>query len=162
MRSTIAHVGRHLSAVGLVLEAVASSVYRGTASRRPVFRLQREPDVELLLCPQCHACSASQMRRPETLEWYYQEYYEGFQELKVTFEDQARLARHIARDMDDGVVDEQVEMFDSGGGWKGCVYVGPQFARLSRQAADSVDGCRLSGPRAGERRAPAGAISAFF
>jgi len=58
--------------------------------------LQEEPDVALLHCRNCHAASASRMPRPEALEKYYSNYYNGTEE-KITSDTPDRLASHIVR-----------------------------------------------------------------
>ena len=97
--------------------------------RKTVVRLQSEPEVNLLRCENCNGCSASLMPKPEILERYYKEYYEGVGEAAhVTFHNIRRLANHILKHVDLSPFEERIRILDFGGG----------DGSLSRQIANSL------------------------
>ena len=71
-----------------------SCPFCGSHERKKVFILQKDPDVHLLSCANCHAASASRMPTAETLSEYYKSYFSGKKQ-KVTFDRPERMAEHI-------------------------------------------------------------------
>lgn len=84
-------------------------------SRRPVWRLQTSPDVDLLSCATCGGCSASRMPTSETLRDYYRNYYQDSEE-RVTFDLPQRLAAHVFRGAFSAVESKAFDILDFGGG----------------------------------------------
>lgn len=73
------------------------------ADRAPVWKLQQEPNVELMECNRCGAISASRFPTDATLTKYYQGYYSPdvspVDDSKITFDRPERLAKHILRNL---------------------------------------------------------------
>jgi len=110
-------VGRHLEDAELEQERAECPVC-GARDRRPrVFLVQPDPDVHLLRCPRCHACSASRMPRPEVLDDFYRDYYERRgSEHQFVFAAPARFARHVLRRLPAAAFGDVVRILDFGGG----------------------------------------------
>ena len=113
MRATSFHGSRHLGANELVDATGACPVCGGTVVRSSVLTLQKDPTIELLRCPICHACSASRMPTSEVLEQYYGGYYQRDDE-RITFHGADRFARHVLKAMPD--LPTPVRILDFGGG----------------------------------------------
>src|SRR4051794_9901134 len=89
---------QHLDIAGLEDQTAACLVCGCTAARERVFLVQADPDVHLLRCPRCQACSASHMPTPKVLSDFYSDYYEHrAKEHGVTFAEPVRFARHVLR-----------------------------------------------------------------
>jgi SAM-dependent methyltransferase len=87
--------------------------------RSSVLRLQFDPDVFLLACPNCSGSSASRLPTEEALRAYYSRYYEAgiFQDSsKVTFHDPQRFARHLLRRARPHLQGRNLKILDFGGG----------------------------------------------
>jgi SAM-dependent methyltransferase len=106
---------RHLKTSELVDATRVCPICRRDGPRRAVLRLQSDPDVDMLFCPTCRACSASQMPRPEVLAGYYASYYDG-SDREVTFSDPARFAGHIAKALPSDGFGPSLRLLDFGGG----------------------------------------------
>lgn len=88
-----------------------------SVNREAIAVLQKEPDVYLLVCKNCHAASASRMPTQEALIEYYRDFYNNNGETKVTFDKPERLASHILGYYNDINDDEKdVQILDFGGG----------------------------------------------
>lgn len=124
MRATAFHQSTHLT--DQQLHAPHSSCpFCGSRSRTPVWILQESPDVALLRCDDCHACSASRMPTDEALDGFYRQYYAEGSE-NVTFDHPARLSAHIAKRVTAGrssIRGQELVIIDFGGG-DGTISVG--------------------------------------
>jgi len=110
-------LSRHLGEAELQEESAACPVCGCTDPRPPVFLVQADPDVHLLQCPRCRACSVSRMPRPEVLDDFYCHYYERRgSEHEVAFATPLRFARHVLRRIPRGALDGDVRILDFGGG----------------------------------------------
>ncbi len=69
-------------------------VCHSSRPRRPVYRIQRDPDIEMLECATCGAASASHMPEPGVLATYYAQYYSEVSR-RYTLDDPLRFARHV-------------------------------------------------------------------
>ena len=119
MRSTAYHSGMHLE--GRYLRAPESKCpLCFFAGERPaVLRLQSEPDVFLLACPNCGGFSASCLPTEEALRAYYAKYYEQqiYQDVeKVTFHEPQHFARHLVSNAKRFLKRSDLRILDFGGG----------------------------------------------
>jgi hypothetical protein len=111
INTTIFHRSQHLSETDLLPvpsrpagDAVAGvCLFCQSTDRKPVWNLQRNPDVELMECVQCHSISASRLPTGRALDEYYQGYYSSGGSLadegEITFAQPHRLAKHIVKNM---------------------------------------------------------------
>jgi hypothetical protein len=67
----------------------------GQFANPPIARIQQSPDVFLLGCPNCHACTASRMPTADALTEYYANYFRPAAP-KITHDSPVRFARHIS------------------------------------------------------------------
>jgi SAM-dependent methyltransferase len=119
MRPTAFHSGMHLKEEFLLPPETVCPLCSYGGERAPVLRLQSDPDVFLLACPNCSGCSASRLPTEEALRAYYSQYYEAgiFQNSdKVTFHDPQRFARHLLRKAGPHLQGETLKILDFGGG----------------------------------------------
>lgn len=117
MKTTVFHRSAHLQEDDL-LPSDISCPFCGSAERTPIAILQEGPKVELLHCGACHAASASRMPKPEALNKYYSNYYDGKDE-KVTLDTPGRFASHIVRHATPSLgrlTDRNIFLLDYGGG----------------------------------------------
>ncbi len=124
MRATAFHQSTHLT--DQQLRAPDNSCpFCGSRSRTQVWMLQTSPDVALLSCSDCRACSASRMPTDEALDGFYRQYYaEGAE--NVTFDHPSRLSAHIASrvvGVQSSVQGRELVIVDFGGG-DGTISVG--------------------------------------
>lgn len=118
--TTTYHRSQHLSEAALLPEN-AFCPWCGSRDRAPLARLQERPQVDLLECGGCHACSASRMPTEATLASYYGSYYDDEQYqrtagVKVTIGDPRRMGRGLARWMKSRVEGHAIRILDFGGG----------------------------------------------
>lgn len=106
---------RHLECSELIDCTASCPVCGSHEPRQPVCRVHRSPDVDMLRCPNCRACSASHMPRPELLESFYARYYDHF-DREVTFSDAARFARHVVDGLPRDAFEGSMRILDYGGG----------------------------------------------
>jgi len=85
------------------------------ARRSAVYEVQQDPLVVMLRCPDCEACSASRMPKPEALETYYRSYYLD-SDRRVTMGSPTRFANHLLRFMPDLMRRPTLRVLDFGGG----------------------------------------------
>jgi SAM-dependent methyltransferase len=119
MRPTAFHSGMHLKKEFLLPPEPLCPLCSYDGERSPVLRLQSEPYVALLACPNCSGYSASPMPTVEALRAYYSRYYEAgiYQNSdKVTFHDPQRFARHLLRRARPHLQGETLKILDFGGG----------------------------------------------
>src|SRR5258705_6050570 len=83
--------------------------------RRAVLRVQVDPDVHMLACPNCRACSASHMPRPEVLAGYYASYYDD-RDREITFSAPVRFAKHVVGTLPRRAFVTHARILDFGGG----------------------------------------------
>ncbi len=105
---------RHLASEELIDFTRACPICLSSAERQAVFRVQRDPDVNLLLCSHCHGASASHFPRAEVLQSFYSSYYDGG-DCHVTFSQPRRFARHLAKSLPRRAYDA-LTILDYGGG----------------------------------------------
>lgn len=98
LKATLFHQSVHLLEHDLLASSV-SCPFCASTDRVPVAMLQKNPDVDLLYCRNCHAASSSRMPKPETLDRYYSRYYDSFdvKDDRITLDSPNRMASHIAR-----------------------------------------------------------------
>jgi len=120
------HAGRHLVEEQLEGADKVCPLCLSESERPPVFRLQSDPDVDLLSCAVCGGCSASRMPTTEALRSYYASYYDRADE-RVTFDLPQRLAHHIFRRAFTELPRRPLAILDFGGGDAG---VARRIARL--------------------------------
>jgi hypothetical protein len=96
VRASWFYAGLRLTEVQLDPVEQACPLCLAAEPRPSVFRLQTNPDVDLLSCAACGGYSASRMPTPEALRSYYRDYYKGAEE-RVIFDLRQRLALHIFR-----------------------------------------------------------------
>ncbi|HWQ91520.1 MAG TPA: methyltransferase domain-containing protein [Clostridia bacterium] len=77
LSATRYHEAMHLEAEQLAAELESCPICGSRGPRRPAGRIQSDPSVHLLSCPNCGGCSASHMPIPQVLEAYYDGYYRG-------------------------------------------------------------------------------------
>ena len=66
----------------------------GSKNRKAKLTIQNTPEVHLLKCNDCHACSASKMPTQATLEKYYSSYYDSNEE-GITFSRKEVFGKHL-------------------------------------------------------------------
>lgn len=91
------HSGKHLSEEELLPVSTACPWCGYNGRRNAVLGLQRNPEVTLLACPQCHAFSASRNATDSALDRYYSSYFPESAGQRVTCGSPRRHARHILR-----------------------------------------------------------------
>lgn len=94
MKAAVFHQTRHMHEQQL-LPPVQSCPFCSSTDRKKVAALQQSPDVDLLLCANCHAASASRIPTSQALDDYYQSYYSDDVDEKVTVDTPDRIASHI-------------------------------------------------------------------
>lgn len=94
MKAAVFHQTRQMTEQQL-LPPVESCPFCSSTDRKKVAVLQQAPDVDLLLCSNCHAASASRMPTGQALDDYYQSYYNDDCDEKVTVDTPDRIASHI-------------------------------------------------------------------
>jgi SAM-dependent methyltransferase len=119
MKATAFHSGMHLEEMSLrPIEPSCPLCY--FAGERPVYlRLQSEPNVFLLACPNCGGFSASRLPTDKALRSYYSRYYQQqiFDDAeKVTFDEPKRFARHIVGRAKPYLMNRTPRILDFGGG----------------------------------------------
>jgi 2-polyprenyl-3-methyl-5-hydroxy-6-metoxy-1,4-benzoquinol methylase len=115
IQATGFHRGRHLGIGDIDDARVRCPICHSARQRRPVYRIQRDPDIEMLACSVCGAASASHMPKPGVQQRYYAEYYANASE-QHTFHDPMRFARHVLRAMPCPEGSNPLRILDFGGG----------------------------------------------
>lgn len=99
-----------------------SCPFCGCAHRRRASLLQQDPDIWMLHCTSCFACSASRIPKLEALTNYYESYYRGSSKARidrrVTFDSVNRFADYLATFfLSDSIsITNSVSILDFGGG----------------------------------------------
>jgi hypothetical protein len=83
--------GKQLGAADLHDAREMCPVCHSTKPRRPVYRIQRNPDIERLGCATCGEASASHMPTPDVHAAYFAQYYSDTSE-RYTMHDPVRFA----------------------------------------------------------------------
>lgn len=115
MQATLFHSGMRVGADDIEDATGECPVCGSRQARRPRFRIQDDPRIDMLACDACGACSASQMPKPALLDRYYAGYYAGDGK-HVTFADPERFARHVVAGMDTQLYRSPLRILDYGGG----------------------------------------------
>jgi SAM-dependent methyltransferase len=117
--STVFHRSWHLGESNLE-PPKAECPFCGSRDRRPMFRLQDDPEVVLLLCRTCRAASASRMPTDDALVTYYQRYYEpspgARRDERITVNDPLRFGKYLAAAVRTYLRGGRVSILDFGGG----------------------------------------------
>src|SRR5579862_5489688 len=119
MKATAFHAGMHLEEKYLRPPEPACPLCFFSGARPAVLRLQSEPEVSLLACPNCNGFSASRLPTEEALRSYYSRYYQQgiFEDAeKVTFDEPQRFAKHIIRRAERFLKTQNPRILDFGGG----------------------------------------------
>ncbi|MBI4815098.1 MAG: methyltransferase domain-containing protein [Deltaproteobacteria bacterium] len=112
--------------------------------REPILRLQSDPEVDYLRCPECRGASTSRLPTPDYLNRYYARYYDDAK-AHFTFGNMNKFVRHLAS----GIRFEDrstLSILDFGGG-DGSLALG-LARRLGRDRRVSVTIVDLSAPPA--------------
>ena len=94
VKATHYHAGVHVAEIELLPPEQSCPICRAAGPRATALRLQLNPEVLLLHCPQCGGYSASRMPSEDTLRRYYARYYENSERI-YTFKNPDTFARHI-------------------------------------------------------------------
>lgn len=116
VQTTRFHRGKRLCHADIDDAREMCPVCHSCQPRRPVLRLQRNPDIEMLECGKCGAASASHMPKPEVLDSYYAEYYSSNASRRHTLDDPQRFARHVLHTVPDLLGSTPMRILDFGGG----------------------------------------------
>lgn len=119
MKATAFHAGMHLEEAQLRPAEPACPLCLFRGERPAAVRLQSEPNVFLLTCPQCGGFSASRLPTEDALRAYYATYYrQGTSKdaEQVTFHDPQRFAKHICRKAMPFLQRQTPRILDFGGG----------------------------------------------
>jgi hypothetical protein len=115
VQATGFHRGKRLAATDVDDAREMCPVCHSSRPRRPVYRVQRDPDIDMLECATCGAASASHMPKPDVLQTYYAQYYSDAS-MRHTLDDPLRFARHVLRAMPDLRGSTPLRVLDFGGG----------------------------------------------
>jgi SAM-dependent methyltransferase len=115
VKATVHHEGKHLSASEVYSATDHCPVCLAREPRKPVFLIQRAPDIHLLRCPKCRGVSADQMPVPSVLDNYYTNYWPD-EENRITFGSGARFAERILRYARINRQRDPIRILDFGGG----------------------------------------------
>ena len=112
--STAYHAGRHCVESELLPPSSECPLCDFSGERQSVLKIQRDPDVVLLKCPNCKGASASRMPKLETLTAYYASYRQDT-DLRVTFFSPVRFADRILKIAGERWNGDVVRILDFGG-----------------------------------------------
>jgi hypothetical protein len=115
LHASVSHRGKRLGTADFDDAREMCPVCHSSRPRRRVYRVQRDPDIDMLLCATCGAASASQMPKPDFLRTYYAQYYSDLSQ-EHTLDDPLRFARHVLRAMPDLCGSTPLRILDFGGG----------------------------------------------
>jgi methyltransferase family protein len=113
MRTALFHRSEHLLKSKLSPPLSACIICGAPFAGSPIATLQRSPDVFLLRCPKCHACTGSRMPTDTALDDYYSKYFQPAAP-KITHDSPGRFARHIASFV--RLPKKEITITDFGGG----------------------------------------------
>jgi 2-polyprenyl-3-methyl-5-hydroxy-6-metoxy-1,4-benzoquinol methylase len=115
MRTALFHQAEYLPESKLSATLMCCVICGAEFSGIPIAKLQDSPDVFLLRCPRCHACSGSRLPTENALADYYSAYYRERQP-KITLDSPERFAHHIASFIREPRRDVAVTDFGGGDG----------------------------------------------
>jgi SAM-dependent methyltransferase len=115
MRITTAHRSAHVGSDDLIDCRARCPICGHDGPRKPIVRLQRDPDIHLLACALCRGSSASYMPAAAYLERYYGGYHDG-RNAAVTFSDAGRFARRVVASLPEKSTGRTFRLLDFGGG----------------------------------------------
>jgi transcription elongation factor Elf1 len=115
MRTALFHRSEHLPESKLSPPLSACIICGTSFADSAIAKLQRSPDIFLLRCPNCHACTGSRMPTDAALSDYYSKYFEPVS-AKITHDSPARVARHIASFVRAPKKEMTITDFGGGGG----------------------------------------------
>lgn len=107
--------GKHLNEKQVIRATEICPICRSSNKRFSVTKIQSNPLIEFLYCPNCKGCSASMMPTDTYLQKYYDSYYDE-SEKKYTFGKVMRFAKHIIKNMKIGNNQGKIRILDFGGG----------------------------------------------
>lgn len=114
IQATGFHRGQRVAADEIYDATDQCPVCHAGEKRQAVFRIQRDPDIDMLACPRCGAASASHMPKPDLLNRYYQQYYTT--SVSHTLHDPRRFVRHLLRALPQFRSPRPLRILDFGGG----------------------------------------------
>lgn len=91
------HAGKTLSSEEVEDQSAVCPICLSAQSRRKHLKIQADPEIYFLLCPDCFGISADKMPLPEVLDIYYSTYYSRHEQELVTFSRPIRLAKMLKR-----------------------------------------------------------------
>jgi SAM-dependent methyltransferase len=106
---------RHLNKKQVIKAIEVCPICRSSNKRFPVTKIQSNPLIEVLYCPNCKGCSASMMPMDTYLQKYYSNYYNESEE-KYTFGNITRFAKHIIKNLKVLNNKDELRILDFGGG----------------------------------------------
>lgn len=134
MRTALFHESAHLPDSKLSPPLSYCVICGAEFSRIPIAKLQDSPDVFLLRCSNCHACSGSRMPTESALAEYYSNYYRELGP-KITHDSPKRFARHIASFVGEPRRDMAITDFGGGDGTLACLLA----QVLAERGCSSID-----------------------
>jgi len=153
MQATRFHAGERLSDDEL-LEPSGACPFCGHRDLRSTgIWFQRDPEVALLQCVTCGAASASRMPRATVLDAYYARYFDRESSASdadgaTTFDETARLSRHIDRVARPERVPAEARVLDFGGGdARVATQIAEAWVRTGRCRAVHVTSVDYQAPR---------------
>lgn len=115
MKATLYHRSKHLAADEIISCEAACPACGDASPRGAAGVVQRGPDVALLCCARCGACSASHMPTQAVLDAYYRDYYHDTGD-RITFAEVDGFARNLLSPIDITALPARVRVLDFGGG----------------------------------------------
>jgi 2-polyprenyl-3-methyl-5-hydroxy-6-metoxy-1,4-benzoquinol methylase len=115
IQATGFHKGMHVGHADLYDASDTCPICRSRQPRKTALKIQRDPDINMLRCDACGACSASHMPKPELLQRYYRGYYSSASD-NLTFSNPKRFARHLHKVMPNLQGPLPLRILDFGGG----------------------------------------------
>src|SRR4029077_4479449 len=114
MQPTMFHQGTHVNLEDVYDARNRCPVCLSQHERRARLRIQNDPAIDMLLCENCGACSASHMPKPELLDRYYARYYSNSTD-HIAFNNPGRFAQHLSAVLKPQPV-KSLRILDFGGG----------------------------------------------
>lgn len=116
MKATIYHPSQFLHENEIYDTGKKCPLCNKTAAVKQSVFIQKNPDIVLLECQNCHGFYASKMPYKEVLDSYYSKYYSN-NDLKVTFHKAKKFASHLLKIISlRDINKEKISILDFGGG----------------------------------------------